>query len=174
MFLLFTANSINAQVAINQTGADPDSSAVLDISSTTRGLLIPRMTSIEKNQILCPAISLLVYDNVQNVFCYWDGSKWESISTISKSGNYSLYQVTIDIPQLNNGEHWEMILDVPGVTTWSSISVTAVGEIDDSDGDVIVSWRIVGPNQIAVKFSNVSNHKNSNACCIVLNIGITN
>ncbi len=53
--------SVSAQVAINNTGSNPDASAMLDISSTTGGLLIPRMTKTERLSIINPATALIVY-----------------------------------------------------------------------------------------------------------------
>jgi len=47
-------------VAINTTGADPDPSAMLDVSSTEKGLLIPRMTQAQRTAIALPAKGLLV------------------------------------------------------------------------------------------------------------------
>ena len=46
--------------------AVPNPSAQLDISSTARGLLIPRMTSTGINAIANPAKGLMVYDSVAN------------------------------------------------------------------------------------------------------------
>jgi len=50
-----------SQVGINQDGDDPDASAMLDVKSTTMGLLIPRMTEAKKNAIALPATGLLVF-----------------------------------------------------------------------------------------------------------------
>ena len=62
-------------VAINTTGAPPDSSAILDIQSTTKGLLAPRMTTEQREAIDSPAKGLLVFDIGFNSFwCYGDTS----------------------------------------------------------------------------------------------------
>jgi hypothetical protein len=64
VLLLSILSSIlsNAQnVGINSTGATPDNSAMLDIQSTTKGLLLPRMTSAQRTAITSPATGLLVY-----------------------------------------------------------------------------------------------------------------
>lgn len=45
-----------AQVGINADGSPPDSSAMLDVQSTGMGLLIPRMTASQRDQITGPAI----------------------------------------------------------------------------------------------------------------------
>ena len=53
-------------VGINSSGALPDSSAGLDISSTNKGLLIPRValtSTLDVFTIPSPATSLLVYNN---------------------------------------------------------------------------------------------------------------
>ncbi|MCS6796906.1 MAG: hypothetical protein NZ516_13205, partial [Raineya sp.] len=56
-------------------GGTPDGSAMLDVQSTTRGLLVPRMTQAERTAIGTPANGLLVYqtDNTRG-FWYYDGS----------------------------------------------------------------------------------------------------
>lgn len=52
---------LQAQVAINTDGSPPDASAMLDVKSTDRGLLIPRVTTAQRNNIALPATGLLVY-----------------------------------------------------------------------------------------------------------------
>lgn len=61
--LLFgiTVPLFSQNVAINEDGSPPDNSAMLDISSTDKGVLIPRMTQAQKNAILQPATGLLIY-----------------------------------------------------------------------------------------------------------------
>jgi hypothetical protein len=63
-------------VGINGTGATPAASAMLDIVSTTKGLLIPRMTSAQRTAIATPATGLLVYDTTVGNFYYYDGAVW--------------------------------------------------------------------------------------------------
>lgn len=59
--LLAIGISIQAQVAVNTDGAAPDNSAMLDVKSTTRGLLAPRMTLAQRNAIVSPATGLMIY-----------------------------------------------------------------------------------------------------------------
>jgi len=66
-------------VGINQTGNDPDLSAILDVQSSTKGLLIPRMSSTDRAAISNPATGLMVYDNTTQSFWYFDGMGWEEI-----------------------------------------------------------------------------------------------
>ena len=66
--------SLSAQgVSVNETGAVPDASAILDISHDTKGVLIPRMTSTERTAIASPAEGLLVFDMDTGSFWYYFG-----------------------------------------------------------------------------------------------------
>jgi len=77
-------------VAINTTGNDPDTSAMLDVSSTEKGILIPRMTEADRTAIASPANGLLVYQNDGTVgFYYFDGTVWKNLSLVNFSeSNY--------------------------------------------------------------------------------------
>src|ERR1035438_9078743 len=62
VFCLPAINQVSAQgVAVNATGAAADTSAILDVSSTTRGMLVPRMTKAQRNGIILPATGVQVY-----------------------------------------------------------------------------------------------------------------
>ena len=77
---LLTLSSF-AQVAINTTGAPANASAILDVSSTDKGLLIPRMTTNNRTNDVTPVAGLLVYDTDTDSFWYYDGtqSSWVEI-----------------------------------------------------------------------------------------------
>jgi len=60
LFLLLTRH-VGAQVSISYDGSPPDSSAMLDVNSTSRGLLTPRMTMAQISAISNPADGLIVY-----------------------------------------------------------------------------------------------------------------
>jgi len=70
-----------AQVGVNNAGGMPDSSSMLDIESTTGGLLIPRMTNAQIVAIPDPANSLLVYSTDDNkIYCYHSlDDEWKEI-----------------------------------------------------------------------------------------------
>ena len=60
---LFIAISSYAQVAINTNGNNADASAMLDVTSISKGLLVPRMTILQRQAISNPATGLLVYQS---------------------------------------------------------------------------------------------------------------
>ncbi len=72
-----------AQVGINNDNSNPDPSSMLDVKSTDKGILIPRMTAAERNTIAAPAEGLLVYQTDAPVgFYYYKLGVW----TILNSG----------------------------------------------------------------------------------------
>ena len=71
--ILFISPSF-AQVAINADGSEPDGAAMLDIKSTEKGILIPRMTSAERNAIALSTSGLLVYDLDTESFWYYNNA----------------------------------------------------------------------------------------------------
>lgn len=78
MLLLLVAFITNAQ-SVGIGTDSPLPSAQLDISSSTKGLLVPRMTTSARLSILSPAKGLMVYDSTAKQFYYYDGSGWQFI-----------------------------------------------------------------------------------------------
>ena len=66
-------------VAINNDGSTADTSAILDVKSTAKGLLIPRMTTAQRTVIATPGLGLMVYDTDTNTFWCYTGSSWVEI-----------------------------------------------------------------------------------------------
>ena len=75
--LLLTA-TIFAQVGINTE--TPDASAALEISSVTGGLLVPRMTAIQRDAISSPATGLMIYQTDGTAgFYFYEGTVWKNL-----------------------------------------------------------------------------------------------
>jgi hypothetical protein len=94
---LFVSSAAFAQTGIGTT--TPDASAKLDISSTNKGFLPPRitLTSLTDNTTIPnPATGLLVYNTGNNVglvagYYYWNGTSWATIATATGSGVSASY-----------------------------------------------------------------------------------
>ncbi len=117
IILLLTTFTFQAQVAINNDGSSPDASAMLDIKSTTSGLLIPRMQASERDNIASPATGLLVYVTDENNFNYYDGTQWVGFSGIEdndwKINGNNLYSIPSGNVGIGNNTP-EYKLDVNG------------------------------------------------------------
>jgi hypothetical protein len=84
--LLNVASAQN--IAINGDGATPDASAMLDIASTAKGFLMPRMTTVQQNAITLPATGLLIFNTTDNTFKVNTGTPASPIWTaLSASSN---------------------------------------------------------------------------------------
>lgn len=80
IFSVFTGfHSFCQRVAISEDGSVPHNSAMLDIKSSNKGLLIPRMSSAERIGISSPAFGLLVYDNETASFWYYKVAGWTEL-----------------------------------------------------------------------------------------------
>ncbi len=82
LIALFTYNIVIGQniTITDDQSHTPDSSAMLDVFSTHKGLLIPRLTSDQINNISDPATGLLVYNSEENTFFYYTGTEWLKLS----------------------------------------------------------------------------------------------
>jgi len=95
LFFVLLSFSIRAQVGINTTTPHP--SAALDITSTNKGMLAPRMTTAERAAIVSPADGLMVYDTSLKLFYYYSGTtaSWTPMrSGVTDRLNFKLVRST--------------------------------------------------------------------------------
>ena len=69
---IFLPRLFSQSVAINTDGTVANASSILDIKSTTKGLLIPRMTTVQRSAIAAPAKGLIVFDVTTNGLWFHD------------------------------------------------------------------------------------------------------
>ena len=79
LFALLPTMLAFSQVGINNTGANPDPSAMLDISSTVRGILFPRMTTAQRDAISSPAESLLIFNTTSKCYEFFCYGVWQKL-----------------------------------------------------------------------------------------------
>ncbi|HEX6171925.1 MAG TPA: hypothetical protein VFZ33_19715 [Chitinophagaceae bacterium] len=97
--VLFTAFCINAQnVSINNDGSTAASSAMLDVKSTTKGFMMPRVTSAQRTTIASPALGLLVFDTDTKTIWTYDGSAWKNLYNNGGGGSLTLpYSQSVNV-----------------------------------------------------------------------------
>lgn len=122
LFSFSTTIAQNGDVGINTLTPDP--SASLDISSTTKGLLIPRMSTFDRNAITNPATGLLIFNTTLNDVEYNAGTtslpKWVSATTSSNGLN-----TTNGVTEL--GGALTKATTISGLTSTNKLSFTGTG-----------------------------------------------
>jgi uncharacterized protein (TIGR02145 family) len=68
--------TIKAQVSINNDGSAPDSSSILDVKSTNKGFLLPRLTTVQMNSIISPAVGLVIFNTTEKCIYSFNGVTW--------------------------------------------------------------------------------------------------
>ena len=86
LLFCFAPTSSSAQMVIG--GSTPSATAVLDLQSTAKGMLVPRMTQAQRGAISSPANSLLVYQTDQDTGLYlYKGSAWSRLVAFRNDAN---------------------------------------------------------------------------------------
>ncbi len=80
-FLTAAIPSFSQSLSINTDGSTAHASAMLEVKSTAKGILIPRMTTLQRTGIGTPATGLQVYDTDLNLLYFYNGSTWASVAT---------------------------------------------------------------------------------------------
>ncbi len=150
ILLLITSFNLHAQnVGINSDGSSPDSKAMLDVKSSDKGVLLPRIALTGKNDnttIISPTTSLLIYNTatagvganaVTPGFYYYNGTEWAWIGSSSSDTHYvgELYGGGVVFWVDHTGEHG-LICSMINLSTsqaWSNIASTLIGASAQSD-----------------------------------------
>lgn len=105
LFGLF-GKALFAQVAINTAGKPAHSSAMLDVQSTEKGMLVPRMKATDRIAIASPADGLLVYDVTSKSFWFYkSGAGWQEISNSASSD-------TLKLPYISSGNTFNDLFSI--------------------------------------------------------------
>jgi len=74
-------NLTDGALAIGQSSTAADASAILELESTTKGLLLPRLTTVQRDAIASAAEGLLIYNTTTNKLNFYNGSSWEAVTS---------------------------------------------------------------------------------------------
>ncbi|ALO16121.1 hypothetical protein L21SP5_02497 [Salinivirga cyanobacteriivorans] len=156
VLILFLSIVLLAKFSLSQniTLSDDDnyeahSSAMVDIYSKTKGLLVPRVTNTEMNSIATPANGLIVYNSSFNNYYYWDGADWKivAVSEYFQSNGDTVF-ITGDGKRFGIGTRSPMgRLTVMGDST--ATSDEPLFEVKNSQGEIIFA---VYENEVQVNF----------------------
>lgn len=80
--LVFSAASQNVGIGTST----PDATAQLEISSNNKGMLIPRLTTAQRDAIVNPANGLMIYNSSLNQYNFYNGTRWQNVNGVPKDG----------------------------------------------------------------------------------------
>lgn len=124
LLLSFTVTLIAAQgVGINDDGANPDPSAILDVKSTSQGVLLPRMTNQERDQIANPAMGLMIFNTETGRINYFYDNLW-----------YELGGTVIPVQNCTWSQDFTGLTSLPSGWTSSHSSQWRVESSDEAGG----------------------------------------
>ena len=139
--LSFTNSSFgsNNPCILGTQGLSAHSSSQLEIKSTTKGFLPPRMTSTQRDAIATPATGLQVFDTTQNAICEYTGTAWRTVSGGKQVINAITGATTLD---LSLGNVADVTLTLSTVLTLSNptVGTYVIKLIQDAIGGKTVSW----------------------------------
>lgn len=129
-----------AQVGVGTT--NPDSSAALEINSTTGGLLTPRLTVTERDAIGTPANGLLIFNTSNNTFEVYKTSCscWVSISDTGNTPASSLVNTAPTASTLNYTGTFRDGGTVNLIYTYNDAQ-------NDAEGTTSIQWQVANDNQ---------------------------
>src|SRR6056300_524532 len=78
LYLAIDKTAILGPLKVGDTTANQPS-AILQIDSTSQGVLFPRMTVAERDAIASPATGLIIYNSDDSILNTWDGTEWTEI-----------------------------------------------------------------------------------------------
>ena len=157
--LVFSITCTAQNVSINNSGVPADASAMLDISSTAKGMLIPRMTTVQIFAIPNAAAGLLVYNTTTQSFFYRTLTQWQELMVSNNNewvntGTYVYNASSLPVVVSNNGASpLNAQLNVTKETTATNTTENIIGITHATNTGIAsdgIGAAIIFRNQISV------------------------
>jgi uncharacterized protein (TIGR02145 family) len=164
--ILMATTSFYAQVGIGTTTPDP--SSVLDLTSTTAGFLLPRLTTAERDLIAAPVEGLMIYNNNNKCFEFWNATDWISacdgsvVTTVPVCGAFVAVGVFKEFLCHNLGADTSLDPHVP-VIGLQGAYIQWGRRGPNTTGDSRVDWQTAGNTSNFAAAPTVANGGNAGA-----------
>jgi len=159
LVLLQLLSSVILQAQIGIGTQNPDPSSVLELKSTTRGFLPPRMSTVQRNAIVSPATGLLIYNSDKNCTEWYNGVLWyNGCGNQDSSGGTA---VVSGYSAKTSSGSFTVGTQVSGVTQSITATVTVVGNYSISAMANGVNFTasgiftVTGPQEIVLTASGI-------------------
>lgn len=137
--LLFLPFAVSAQ-SVGVGTKTPHSSAIFDIESNAKGLLIPRLTTLQRSSIEGPAIGLMVYDTDTHSFWVYRGDiqgGWNDLDNKWQLNGLNIYNLNSGNVGIGTGSPTEKLtLNAPNATMQFMNSGTPRGYLQTNGADM--------------------------------------
>jgi uncharacterized protein (TIGR02145 family) len=129
LFLMVTART--QSLAINTDGSPANASALLDVKSTSKGFLPPRMSTVQRDLISIPVAGLVIFNNTTSSLQLYNGTGWVSLTTPSNTavflptiviGTQQWMNKNLDVAFYRNGDP---IPQVTNAAAWAALTTGA-------------------------------------------------
>jgi hypothetical protein len=161
IFSIYILSGLSAYAQVGIGTNTPDNSAMLEVQSTTKGFLLPKMTSAQRSSIATPANGLQVYDTNTNSIWYYNGTFWVNTQAMASVGDVK--------SGIQNADHsgW-VLLDGRALTSLSAsqqAAATAIGlagNLPDAANSYLVQngtalASVSGSNSVSLTQANLPN-----------------
>jgi hypothetical protein len=146
-------------IKISSVLGTPDASSMLEVASGSKGLLTPRMNTVQRDAIVSPANGLLIYNTDTNCFNYYGGTEWVELCGVCSP---QPSQANAGADQLNvAGSSATLAANTPlnGTGSWSVISGNG-GSFSNAnspasvfngitDNTYVLRWSITTPCEVS-------------------------
>lgn len=87
-FLTISLTAQNAKIKVNENGVivsnndanSADPSAVFEVNSSNKGVIFPKLSTVQRDLISTPAEGLLIYNTTKKVYEFFDGTQWRELA----------------------------------------------------------------------------------------------
>jgi len=127
--IMVASTALTAQVAVNTDGSSADGSAMLDVKSSVKGFLPPRMTTSERDAIASPANGLMIYNTSTGCMNFYIDGGWEQVcaGTGTPNADYTIGTGGLCANTTVNGTYFEAVALVASNTVNLDVLVTTTG-----------------------------------------------
>ena len=98
LYILWAFRADAQGISINNNGSDPSPSAMLDVASTNKGFLLPRMTTVQRDSIASPSNGLQVYNTTTNTVDLYKLNQWQSVTNTQAASDLVYVYSLSDLP----------------------------------------------------------------------------
>jgi hypothetical protein len=183
--LVLFANTLQAQIKLGDNPGTIDVNSLLELESTSKGLLFPRLTDAAMTGMTTPPAGMVVYNTTRNCLYIRRSGDWFSLCNADPTTTTTGFQ----LPQLTTTQMGDIISPVNGMLvynttnnavygyingTWQSLVNSASNGLTKVEGDVRLGGALTGNTTIAAGTNSLSITGNTPLILPNLQTGATN